>query len=86
MGVTQLFLIIDFASPKRLRGEYMSGGAASRTLVKRAVSCSFSSIFHLRNAGLDTKQFDILTNVFKGVVIVPALIFGGVTVAFQLTK
>jgi len=50
--------------------------SAECTLVKRAVSCSFSSVFHLKEAGLDSKSFNLMQNVFTAVVILPMGILG----------
>ena len=55
---------------------------AQQALVKRAVSCSFSSVFHLQKAGMSAKEFRDVSNVFKGIVVAPGLVFA----AAYLTK
>ena len=54
----------------------MSGGAtssAARTILqKRAVSCSFSSVFHLQQAGMSKKDFKQTKRVFQAGIILPA--------------
>tara|TARA_A100001035_G_scaffold29107_1_gene19540 strand:+ start:543 stop:731 length:189 start_codon:yes stop_codon:yes gene_type:complete len=44
---------------------------ALKVLSSRATRCSFSSIYHLRGAGHDTKQAKEIEGLFKGLVIVP---------------
>lgn len=54
--------------------------AAETTLIRRAVSCSFSSIFHLKNSGMPPKQFRSIARSFTVLVIGPLLVFGAVGV------
>jgi len=56
--------------------EYEMTGAAA-VLRKRAVSCSFSSIYHLPKAGLDKKLFRKVDQAVRGLVILPCLFAGG---------
>lgn len=50
--------------------------SAARVLQKRAVQCSFSSVFHLRKAGMEGRQAKQVENVFIGVVAVPLAFMG----------
>jgi hypothetical protein len=45
-------------------------------LQKRAVQCSFSSVFHLRGAGMNAKDANFAEQVFLSVVALPLGIMG----------
>ena len=64
--------------------EPQSYSAAQAILTRRSVQCSFSSIFHLQKAGMPAKDFQLLTKVFKGFVIVPLLVCGGAFVTYKI--
>lgn len=49
---------------------------AARMLQRRAVQCSFSSVFHLRASGMDHKSAKLAETIFLGVVGVPLGIMG----------
>ena len=50
--------------------------AAREVLQRRAMQCSFSSIFHLRRAGMQAKDAEFTENLFVGTVGVPLLLMG----------
>ena len=54
-------------------------------LIRRAVSCSFSSIFHLKSSGLPPAQFRTITRNFSMLVIGPIVVFG-VVVLVKVTQ
>jgi len=49
----------------------MVHSAAESVLIKRAVSCSFSSVFHLSKAGMLPTQFLFVKRTFLGAIVVP---------------
>eukprot|EP00977_Amphora_coffeiformis_P029793 scaffold42793_cov137-Amphora_coffeaeformis.AAC.1 len=51
---------------------------ARNVLQRRALQCSFSSVFHLKRAGMNAKDSNFVEDVFVGMVGVP-LAFLGVT-------
>lgn len=51
-------------------------GAAFSVLRKRAVSCSFSSIYHLPAAGVSKEHFATIDNVVRVGILVPVVFFG----------
>lgn len=53
-----------------------SSSTAARMLQKRAVQCSFSSVYHLRSAGMDNKNATLAETIFLSVVGVPLAILG----------
>lgn len=50
---------------------------AGRVLQTRALQCSFSSVFHLRRAGMDSHRADFVENLFVGSVGVPLVLLAG---------
>lgn len=59
-----------------------SKSAAENVLTRRAVSCSFSSVFHLQKAGMKPADFQRVTRVFKAATLIPAgLMLGGSAIA-----
>jgi len=56
--------------------------AARRVLQTRALQCSFSSVFHLRKAGMNQKDADFVENLFVGSVGVPLALIGGLGLVF----
>ena len=50
--------------------------AANKVLQTRALQCSFSSVFHLRRAGMCHKDADFVENLFVATVGVPIAIMG----------
>jgi len=59
--------------------------AAENVLTKRAVSCSFSSVFHLQKAGMKPADFQKVTRVFKAATLIPAgMMLGGAAIARAL--
>mmetsp|Transcript_43485 Transcript_43485/g.136391 ORF Transcript_43485/g.136391 Transcript_43485/m.136391 type:complete len:96 (-) Transcript_43485:1664-1951(-) len=57
----------------------MAGSKAFQVMSRRAVSCSFSSVFHLRSAGY--KQAKEVEDIFKRYVLLPMAGFGSVVVS-----
>jgi len=58
--------------------------AAQTVLTKRSVSCSFSSVFHLRRAGLNEKDFLLVSKMFRFGVIAPILSFASISCVIYL--
>lgn len=50
--------------------------AAAQTIQRRAIQCSFSSVFHLRNAGAGRKEAQEAERIFFNAVAVPMGIMG----------
>ena len=50
--------------------------AARQVLRTRALQCSFSSVFHLRRAGMNAKDATYIENLFIITVGVPIVIIG----------
>ena len=50
--------------------------AARQVLRTRALQCSFSSVFHLRRAGMNAKDASYVENLFIITVGVPIVIIG----------
>jgi hypothetical protein len=50
--------------------------AARQVLQTRALQCSFSSVFHLRRAGMNAKDATFIENLFIITVGVPVVIIG----------
>ena len=53
-----------------------SSSAAAQTIQRRAIQCSFSSVFHLRNAGAGRKEAQEAERIFFNAVAVPMGIMG----------
>lgn len=51
--------------------------AAGKVLRTRALQCSFSSVFHLRRAGMEKKDADFVENLFVATVAAPIALIGG---------
>ena len=47
---------------------------AEKVLIRRALSCSFSSVFHLGKAGQNAEQFCLIKNVFIYTIIIPSIL------------
>ena len=60
--------------------------AAAQTIQRRAIQCSFSSVFHLRNAGAGRKEAQEAERIFFNAVAVPMGIMGAVGGAAFLHK
>ena len=60
--------------------------AAAQTIQRRAIQCSFSSVFHLRNAGAGRKEAQEAERIFFNAVAVPMGIMGLVGGAAFLHK
>jgi hypothetical protein len=58
----------------------MPTSAASRVLQKRALQCSFSSVFHLKKAGMNSVEAKNVEQLFMGAVGGPLLAMGAVGV------
>lgn len=59
-----------------------SQGAAMGVMSRRALSCSFTSVFHLQKAGMAPQDFQKVTSLFKRSVILPmAALVSGAAVA-----
>lgn len=50
--------------------------AAGQVLRSRALQCSFSSVFHLRRAGMNQRDATFVENLFIGTVGVPLAMLG----------
>ena len=61
-------------------------GKAVKVLTSRAVQCSFSSAFHLGQAGLDKNSFNLVKDSVTKGVIIPGLIFGNTSLAIYFYK
>lgn len=59
---------------------------AAQVMRTRALQCSFSSVFHLRRAGMDQHDADFVENVFVATVGVPVAILGATGVWLAFTK
>mmetsp|Transcript_40518 Transcript_40518/g.53335 ORF Transcript_40518/g.53335 Transcript_40518/m.53335 type:complete len:90 (-) Transcript_40518:176-445(-) len=56
-------------------------GKAEDVLRRRALSCSFSSVFHLKKAGLSDKDFAKVIRLFKvGIILPMGLLTAGVVI------
>mmetsp|Transcript_20173 Transcript_20173/g.32601 ORF Transcript_20173/g.32601 Transcript_20173/m.32601 type:complete len:80 (+) Transcript_20173:118-357(+) len=49
---------------------------AEKVFQGRAISCSFSSVFHLRKAGMKEADFQLVTRIFKVGILIPLGAFG----------
>jgi hypothetical protein len=54
----------------------VAASAAQQVLRTRALQCSFSSVFHLRRAGMNAKDATYIENLFILTVGVPIVIIG----------
>jgi len=64
----------------------MATSAAARVLQKRALQCSFSSVFHLRKTGMNPVQAKSVENLFMGAVGGPLIVMGAVGVWWVESK
>jgi len=60
--------------------------AARNILQRRALQCSFSSVFHLKDAGMGRQQANFIENLFLGSVGVPIVILGATGFVCAMTK
>nr|AMK98471.1 NADH dehydrogenase subunit 11 [Vischeria sp. CAUP Q 202] len=51
--------------------------SAEAVMSRRALSCSFTSVFHLQKAGMRPKDLQKVTSVFKKAVVLPMAVFAG---------
>ena len=49
---------------------------AARVLQRRAIQCSFSSVFHLRSSGMARNQAKFIEHMFLGAVGLPLAAMG----------
>mmetsp|Transcript_17869 Transcript_17869/g.39101 ORF Transcript_17869/g.39101 Transcript_17869/m.39101 type:complete len:92 (+) Transcript_17869:112-387(+) len=59
-----------------------ASSAAGKVLQRRAIQCSFSSVFHLRNSGMGRKEAQDAERIFFNAVAVPMgimALIGGAT-------
>ena len=63
----------------------VAASASFNVLKKRAVSCSFSSIYHLPHSGIDKKTFTIIRRTFNCFVALPIVIIAS-SFAFNKLK
>jgi hypothetical protein len=49
---------------------------AARMLQRRAIQCSFSSVFHLRASGMQPREAKLAETVFLSVVGLPLAVLG----------
>ena len=59
---------------------------AGRVLRTRALQCSFSSVFHLRRAGMEKKEADFVENLFVATVAVPVVLLGSAGLFTMLVR
>lgn len=64
----------------------MATSAAARVLQKRALQCSFSSVFHLRKSGMNAQQAQSVENLFMGAVGGPLFFMGGIGLWWYFSK
>ena len=55
-----------------------SSTAAQKTLQRRAIQCSFSSVFHLKNAGASMKESKQAEQIFLSAVGFPLVLMGSI--------
>jgi hypothetical protein len=60
--------------------------AARRMIQRRALQCSFTSVFHLKDAGMGGPQAKQIENLFVGAVGVPLMILGATGFLYAMTK
>ena len=60
--------------------------AARCVLQTRALQCSFSSVFHLRRAGMNKKDADFVENLFVASVGLPLVAIGGFGLLYSWKK
>eukprot|EP00550_Attheya_septentrionalis_P009326 CAMPEP_0198297488 /NCGR_PEP_ID=MMETSP1449-20131203/36926_1 /TAXON_ID=420275 /ORGANISM="Attheya septentrionalis, Strain CCMP2084" /LENGTH=75 /DNA_ID=CAMNT_0043998419 /DNA_START=88 /DNA_END=315 /DNA_ORIENTATION=+ len=64
-----------------------AASAAKRVLQRRAIQCSFSSVFHIRNTGASLKEAHEVETIFIRAVAIPLGIMVGVGgIAFARKK
>lgn len=59
-----------------MTAQAVATSAARQVLRTRALQCSFSSVFHLRRAGMNAKDANYIENLFIVTVGVPIAIIG----------
>lgn len=64
----------------------MPTSAAARVLQKRALQCSFSSVFHLKKAGMNPEQAKSIEHLFMGAVGGPLVAMGAVGLWWMETQ
>jgi hypothetical protein len=64
----------------------VAASAAQQVLSQRALQCSFSSVFHLRRAGMNAKDAAFIERMFVVTVTGPLLLMGAAGVASQYWK
>ena len=60
--------------------------AARNVLTKRAVSCSFASVFYLENAGMPKKNFEYIKKIFICTIVAPPVVLLGIASTYSLAK
>ena len=75
-------------SATRLVAATTSSSSAAQTLQRRAIQCSFSSVFHIRNAnnGKITKESQIAESIFTKAVAWPLFAMGGIGAVVFISK
>ena len=65
-----------------------SSSSAAQTLQRRAIQCSFSSVFHIRNAnnGKITTESQIAESIFTKAVAWPLFAMGGIGAVVFISK
>jgi hypothetical protein len=72
-----LSLSLSLSVHTLVRNPKMSApSSAARVLTSRATQCSFSSIYHLKNAGMERKQALHVESIFKYTVVIPLAVIG----------
>ena len=68
--------VVDKTLTGRMAIPAVTTNVARQVLQTRALQCSFSSVFHLRRAGMNAKDADNVENLFIITVGVPLVIIG----------
>jgi hypothetical protein len=60
--------------------------AAAQVLRSRALQCSFSSVFHLKRAGMNKDDANFVENLFIGTVALPLMLLGATGLATSIAN
>uniref|UniRef100_A0A7S2RIE0 Uncharacterized protein n=1 Tax=Rhizochromulina marina TaxID=1034831 RepID=A0A7S2RIE0_9STRA len=63
-----------------------SESLARKVITRRALQCSFSSVFHLAQTSMKPHEVEKATRLFKITVVGPMLVLGGAAGALLLAK
>ena len=51
----------------------LTPSSARSLLQRRALQCSFSSVFHLKSTGMDPKDVRVVEDIFQKAVVLPTI-------------